>query len=123
MRRACTVLVLVVVSCSSGTTRSQAGFCKQLTADRDLLIAPITQPATVAPLLARYERLDLLAPEAIRDEWHELTVLIQTVAASDVRLPGKQADLVQLAYTTDRAIQAIVSYGRDVCDVELSVKA
>lgn len=115
-----TTLLVIASACSNNdAVRGQETFCAELRANRELLLAPVTQPGTVAPILGRYQKLDLLAPEAIRDEWHELTVLVEKVAAADPRQPQVQPDLVAQAYATDGSIRRIIGYAKTTCGVDM----
>lgn len=111
--------LVIASACSNDAVRGQESFCAELRANRELLLAPVTQPGTVAPILGRYQKLDLLAPEAIRDEWHELTVLVERVAAADPRQPQVQPDLVSQAHATDGSIRRIISYAKTTCGVDM----
>ena len=114
-----TALLTALAACNNATPRGEQAYCENLSTNSELLLAPVTQPATVAPLLARYHRLDELAPEAVRDEWHELVTLIEKVANADPRKPQTQAEMTVQAHATDQSIQHIVSHARRVCGVEL----
>ncbi len=112
---------LVVGSGCGGTPhRSAASFCGQLDKDRTILMLPMTTPEQISPMVARYRALDARAPEEIRDQWHDLTELIAKVAAADVSTAAKQADLVKLAYTTDKSVKAVVTYAKATCSVDFS---
>jgi hypothetical protein len=61
-----------------------------------------------------------VAPEAIRDEWHQLTLLVQAAADLDATAPDASAALVQQAYTAAPAAQTVTTYARQTCGVELA---
>lgn len=81
---------------------------------------PMTTPEQISPMVARYRALDTRAPEEIREQWHDLTELISKVASADVSTAAQQADLVKLAYTTDKSVKAVVSYTKATCNVDFS---
>lgn len=85
-----------------------------------MLLVPMTTPEQINATLKRYRDLDELAPEEIRDQWHELTDLIVKSAASDLSTSAQRDDLERLAYTTDKSVKAVVKYSKESCGVDFS---
>jgi hypothetical protein len=120
--RCCSLLVAALVTmagCSHTPTRSSASFCQALGKDAQLLVLPLTTPEQLPPLIARYRDLDTRAPEEIRAQWHDVTTLIARAAEGGVT-KEKQADLVNLAYSTTKSIKVITTYAQTTCNVNLN---
>ena len=101
---ACVVGVVVLAACS-GSSRGQATFCTRLGKDRDTLITGAVDTKSTDDAAKNYEALDGLAPEAIRDQWHQLTQLVQAAAAIDATSAQARTALVEQAYAAQPAAQ------------------
>jgi hypothetical protein len=110
--------ILLPTACSNEPTRSVDGFCKRLRVEQTLLSARLTDKAQVQPLVARFRALDARAPEQIRDEWHQITTLVEKAAATDASVEA-QTELVELALATDRSVAAVKTYASNTCQVPL----
>jgi hypothetical protein len=113
------VALVLMAGCSHAPTRSSVSFCQALGKDAQLLVLPLTAPEQLPPLVARYRDLDTRAPEEIRDQWHDLTTLIATAAEGGVT-KEKQADLVNLAYSTTKSIKTVTAYAQITCNLNLN---
>ena len=113
------VMVLTVAACS-GSSRGPEAFRKRLQTDKHVLITGVVDTKTAKAALAGYEKLDGLAPEAIRTEWHQLTLLVQAAADFDPTATTARADLVQQAYSAAPAAQTVSAYAQQTCGVDLS---
>jgi GGDEF domain-containing protein len=111
---------LFAVGCSRTPHRSVASFCGQLGKDRSFLVLPMSTPEQITAMVARYRELDTRAPEEIRDDWSATTELIAKAAASDLSTATQQADLVKLAYATDKSVKSVVKYSKETCGVDFS---
>jgi hypothetical protein len=83
----------------------------------------MSTPEQITAMVARYRELNTRAPEEIRDQWQATTELIAKAATSDLSTPTQQADLVKLAYATDKSVKAVVKYAKETCDVDFSPSA
>jgi hypothetical protein len=112
------VMVLTVAACS-GSSRGPEAFCKRLQTDKNLVITGVVDAKTAKAAAAGYQKLDGLAPEAIRTEWHQLTLLVQAAADLDPTATTARADLVQQAYSAAPAAQTVTAYAQQTCGVDL----
>lgn len=113
------VALVTVAGCSHTPTRSSASFCQALGKDAQLLVLPLTTPEQLPPLVARYRDLDTRAPEEIRDQWHDVTTLVAKAAEGGIT-KEKQADLVNLAYSTTKSVKAVTAYAQTTCNINLN---
>jgi hypothetical protein len=124
-RRACGLASVLaatagLVACGGGG-RSQSAFCSQLRTQRAALVAAVTDAKGVKAMVDRYKSLDRVAPEAIRDQWHELTLLVERAAAVDPSKPADASALTAQAFASSPSAQAVVAYARATCGVSLPV--
>jgi hypothetical protein len=124
-RRACAVVSAVAVAaamatgCGDNPQRSVKAFCSRLRVEQNLLTTRLTDPAEVQPVLDRFRALDALAPEQIRDQWHDITTLVEKVATAELS-PESQTSLTRLALATDNSVKQVTAYARDTCQVDLA---
>jgi hypothetical protein len=119
-RSAAAIAGLLVTAACTGTSRSVSGFCTRLAKDRDSLVAAVSDPAGVRKAVASYESLDAVAPEAIRDQWHQVTVLVEKAATLDPAKTDDTAALVTDAFASSSAVEKTTAYAKATCNVELS---
>jgi hypothetical protein len=113
------MLVASVAGCGQKPQRSATEFCKRLRSNQKILSTRLTDPAEVQPVLARFTAIDTVAPEQIRDQWHEITLLVEKVATTtDVSTDG-QNDLLRVALATQQSIATVKTYAKETCQVEL----
>jgi hypothetical protein len=112
-------MVLTAAACS-GSSRGPEAFCQRLQTDKSLVITGVVDAKTAKAAVAGYRKLDGLAPEAIRTEWHQLTLLVQAAADLDPTATTARADLVQQAYSAAPAAQTVTAYAQQTCGVDLS---
>jgi hypothetical protein len=121
--RVVAVLVILGVTaatgCGSTPQRSVKAFCSRLRVEQNLLTTRLTDPAQVQPVLDRFRALDALAPEQIRDEWHDITALVEKVATADLS-PESQTALTRLALATDGSVNKVTTYARESCQVDMA---
>lgn len=108
-----------VGGCGNGPQRSVKAFCSRLRVEQNLLTTRLTDPAEVQPVLDRFRALDALAPEQIRDQWHEITALVEKVATSELS-PESQTALTRLALATDNSVKQVTAYALETCKVDLA---
>ena len=111
--------ISAIVSCSDEPTRSVDAFCQRLRVEQNLLTARLTDPAQITPLVSRFKALDARAPEQIRDEWHQITLLVEKASATDASSPEAQTQLVERALATDQSVAAVKTYATGTCQVTL----
>jgi hypothetical protein len=114
-------VVLGAVACS-GDARGQAAFCNRLARDVDTLKA-VGDAKSVDVAVANYRALDGLAPEAIHDQWHAVTQLVQQAATLDTSSAEARSALVQQAYAVQSAAQAVTTYAKTTCGVDFTAPA
>src|SRR4051812_36590077 len=112
-------LLLTAVACS-GNSRGPAAFCQRLQTNKDIVITGVVDAKTAKAAVAGYEKLDGVAPEAIRTEWHQLTLLVQAAAGLDPTATTARAALIQQAFSAAPAAQTVSDYARQTCGVDLS---
>jgi hypothetical protein len=117
---ACVVGAAVALVACGGTSRGQAAFCTRLERDRDVLITGAVDAKSTDDAAKNYEALDGLAPEAIRDQWHQLTQLVQSAAGIDASSTEARTALVQQAYAAQPAAQAVTAYAKSTCGVDFT---
>jgi hypothetical protein len=113
-------LGVLAVGCSSGG-RSPEAFCSQLQKDHTAITTPISSEDGITVVKARYEAVDRVAPEAIRDDWHTITALVEQAAELDPSKPDEQAKLTQAAYAASGSAAAVAAYAKATCTVDLPV--
>jgi hypothetical protein len=114
------LILATLAACSSGPTRGQVAFCRRLQQDRAVLDTPAGSTAAANAQVERFRALDKLAPEAIRDEWHAVTELMALAASTDVGSVDGRNALTEAALAASRPADAVRTYVRDVCGVELT---
>jgi len=113
-------LGLLAVGCSS-SGRSVGAFCAQLRKDHTAITTPIASEDAITVVKARYEAVDRVAPEAIRDDWHKITALVEQAAELDPSKPDDQAKLTEAAYAASGSAAAVSAYAQATCTVDLPV--
>jgi type IV pilus biogenesis protein CpaD/CtpE len=114
-----TVAIAAATGCGGKPQRSVKAFCTRLRVEQNLLTTRLTDPAEVQPLVDRFRALDALAPEQIRDQWHDITTLVEKVATAELS-PESQTSLTRLALATDNSVKEVTAYARDTCQVDLA---
>src|SRR5262245_27421600 len=112
-------LAITVAACG-GPVRGQEAFCQRLQRDRDLLVTGVVDVKTADDAASRYAALDGLAPEIIRADWHQVTLLVQTAAKTDPSSTDARSALVQQAYATAPAAAAVTQYAKTTCGVDMA---
>src|SRR3954447_4014508 len=112
-------VVLATAAACTGASRGPEAFCRRLQSDQSLLVTGVVDAKTAKAAVGGYKKLDGLAPEAIRTEWHRLTLLVQAAADLDPSATTARAALVQQAYSAAPAAQTVTSYARQTCGVDL----
>jgi hypothetical protein len=115
----CLVGALLATAACSGSSRGPEAFCQRLQTDKNVVVTGVVDAKTAKAAVAGYEKLDGVAPEAIRTEWHELTMLVQAAAELDPTATTARAALVQQAYSAAPAAQTVADYARQTCGVDL----
>jgi hypothetical protein len=113
-------LALVALSACSGSNRGPEAFCSRLQRERDKLVTGVVDPKTAQSAVDGYKALDGLAPEAIRTEWHQLALLVESASELDPTATTAQEALVQQAYSAAPAAETVTAYARQTCGVDLS---
>jgi hypothetical protein len=111
---------LIVTAACSGSGRSVSAFCSRLAKDRDSLVAVVSDPAGVKKALASYEAVDAVAPEAIRDDWHQVTTLVQRASTINPTKTDDTSALVSDAFASSEAVQKVTAYSKATCGVDLA---
>ena len=116
---------LALVACGSKGP-SVGAFCDTVRADQSTLVGtPSTTPgggtttADAAGTVRRYQEVGKVAPEAIRDEWRQLTDLMVQAAAADPTKPDDQTKLTEAAYAASKAAATVTTYVQSTCGVVL----
>jgi hypothetical protein len=112
-------VVLATAAACTGANRGPEAFCRRLQSDQSLLVTGVVDAKTAKAAVGGYKKLDGLAPEAIRTEWHQLTLLVQAAVDLDPTATTARAALVQQAYSAAPAAQTVTSYARQSCGVDL----
>jgi len=106
---------LALGACASEDTRDPAAFC-----DRIRTLQPaLTDPNDPRALLALYEDLDDHAPLQIRDDWHQITVLLASVNTYDPADPAEVQAIQRAVLRSQAAVTAVAVWARDTCDIDL----
>src|SRR5215213_4520002 len=113
-------VMLVTAAACSGSSRGPEAFCQRLQSNPALVISGVVDTNTAKAAVDGYEQLDGLAPEAIRTEWHQLTLLMQAAAELDPTATTARAALVQQAYSAAPAAQTVTAYAQQTCGVDLT---
>jgi len=116
----CLAGILLTAAACSGSSRGPQAFCSRLQTTKDVVMSGVVDAKTAKAAVAGYEKLDGVAPEAIRTEWHQLTLLVQAAADLDPTATTARAALVQQAFSAAPAAQTVTDYARQTCGVDLS---
>jgi len=116
----CLVGVVLASAACSGSSRGPEAFCQRLQTDKNVVVTGVVDAKTAKAAVSGYEKLDGVAPEAIRTEWHQLTLLVQAAADLDPTATTARAALVQQAFSAAPAAQTVTDYARQTCGVDLS---
>jgi hypothetical protein len=119
----CLVGVVLAAAACSGSSRGPEAFCQRLQTDKNVVVTGVVDATTAKAAVAGYEKLDGVAPEAIRTEWHQLTLLVQAAAELDPTATTARAALVQQAYSAAPAAQTVADYARQTCGVDLGASS
>src|SRR6478672_1941550 len=116
----CLAGILLTAAACSGSSRGPQAFCSRLQTTKDVVMSGVVDAKTAKAAVAGYETLDGVAPEAIRTEWHQLTLLVQAAADLDPTATTARAALVEQAFSAAPAAQTVTDYARQTCGVDLS---
>ncbi len=103
---------------SSGPKRSTAAFCGQLS-NSQVALTHSTNSADVQTTVAAYQAADAVAPEAIRDEWHEMTGLVVKAATAQLATRDQVAVLTTGALGSEAAARRVREYVAGTCGLDL----
>ncbi len=111
-------LGLASTACShSAATAGQ--FCAAIRHDQVTITTAVRDPAAVKAVVGRFQDLGRAAPLAIKDDWGELTSLVQQAAALAPDDTAGRNALVLRAYEANAAVQNVVGWVKGVCGVDL----
>ena len=108
-------VVATAVSCGGHDARDSAAFCASLRANRPGL----TDASDPVALIKLYQRLDQHAPLQIKDDWHTITGLLQTVATYRPTDTSQTQPVRQAVLSSQAAVDAIGTWAAHTCQVDL----
>ena len=109
-----------LTGCTKTATPSAAAFCRRIAANKQALQGPAGDAAALGRTLTAYRTVGQVAPIAVRDAWTTVTALIESAATADLTQPQASEGLAARALAAKPEIDAIVSYARTTCDLDLS---
>lgn len=109
------VMLGVLVSCG-GESRSTADFCEELRTS-DVLLTDTADPAA---LVETYRRLDSRTPLRIKDQWNEITVLLERIISFDANDPEATQQIIADALRARTSMEDIAEWADTTCKVRLS---
>ncbi len=107
--------VMVVAGCGGGDNRDPATFCGRLRIAQPALTDPNDQVA----LVALYQDLDDEAPLQIKDDWHQITVLLSSITNYDTSDEAETQAVLASVLRSQAAVTAVAVWARDTCRIEL----
>jgi len=107
--------ITALVGCGGGDNRDPATFCGRLRIAQSAL----TDPGDQAALVALYQDLDDEAPLQIKDDWHQITVLLASVTTYDTSDTGETQAVLASVLRSQSAVTAVAVWARDTCRIEL----
>jgi hypothetical protein len=112
------VLLLSVAAapaCSDGDPRSVAGFCALLREEG----ATLTDTSDPAGLAERYRVLEERVPLQIKDQWHEVAVLLERVTTFNPKDDADTQALLAESLKAKTSIDALAEWADSKCKVPL----
>jgi hypothetical protein len=113
-------LALSLTACSSSGDRA-GRFCAEVREDPAALTSGVKATGDVGKVVERFRTLERTAPLAIEDDWARLTELVELAAAIEPGDTTARTRLVTAAYEADQSVQAVVTWVRGVCGVDLTI--
>jgi hypothetical protein len=113
-------LALALTACSDSGDRA-GRFCAEVREDPAALTTGVKATGDVGKVVERFRTLERTAPLAIEQDWARLTELVELAAAIEPGDTTARTRLVTAAYEADRAVQAVVTWVRGVCGVDLTI--
>lgn len=122
MRRARGILATTIafaaigsVAACGGDPRSVASFCQRLRREGTAL-TDVSDPAGLA---AHYRELEAYVPLQIKDQWHEVTVLLERVTSFDPKNDAEVQAVLAESLQAKTSIEALAAWADVKCKVTL----
>jgi hypothetical protein len=112
-------VLLGLAACGDGGAGDAGRFCARVEAEQAALSGGIVTPLDASAAVTRYQELADLAPLAIRDEWAQLTAVVEAAATADVTDPAERDRLTELAYGSEQAARTVDQWVTERCGVRL----
>ncbi len=109
------LLVAHLVACG-GEPRGTAEFCEELRSSTALL----TDTSDPAALVETYRRLDSRTPLRIKDEWREITLLLERIVSFDSTDAEATQAIIADALRARASLDAVAAWAESTCKVTLA---
>lgn len=110
----------VLMACSSGTNRPNAGYCTKIAATVGQLNAPaITSSADIDATLALYRAIEATAPNAIDLEWKAMVTNLETAATMNPDDLESRQKVADSARQVQPSADAIIQFTRALCGTQI----
>jgi len=102
-------------ACGDGDPRSVAGFCRLLREQG----AALTDTSDPAGLAARYRTLEANVPLQIKDQWHEVTLLLEHVTTFDPKDQSETQAVLAESLRAKSSIDSLAAWADVKCKVPI----
>ena len=110
----------VLVACSSGASRPNAGYCAKIAASVGQLNAPsITSSAEIDATLALYRAIEATAPNAIDLEWKAMITNLETASTMNPDDPASRQKVADSARQVQPSADSIIQFTRALCGTQI----
>lgn len=123
MKRAAILLLPFSLLACGSTPRTATNFCRQLEKEVAGIAETPATPNAIDDMVGRYERLLEVAPLAVESDWKALTELLRAAADMDASDTEVVQDVVDQAYSTERAAKDAMQWVMTNCGVDISTGA
>ena len=109
------VLASALAGCGGGDPRGVPGFCRLLR-ERGAALTDTSDPGALVEL---YRYLDVRAPLQIKDQWHEVTELIERVNTFNPKSEEDTQQMITESLRAQSAVRAVGEWADTKCKVAL----
>jgi hypothetical protein len=115
---ACCVATLTCAACNASSARSADDYCRRLSEQQQLLVAPITSTQEIIDTIARYRAFGESAPLDVDEQWGQLADLLEHAANLDLTDPIARQALANEAYSQEKAAREIADHAATACSID-----
>jgi hypothetical protein len=111
--------MLPLVACAE-KNRTATNFCRQLEKELPGLGVTLVTQSDVDVLVSRYRRIGTTAPQAVADDWENLTAMLEAASRLNTANSTAVEEFTAKALQANAAAQRALRWVKDTCGVDLS---